>query len=114
MLKVTKEQRRALMLSRNKWKRIVEKGAKDNGTDDCPCCKLWYSKVFGCDGCPIAKHTGRDGCEGTPYIKWMMHQTDQDEWYPFTVFNAKSKRLAQAELDFLQDLLDECEVVADA
>ena len=58
-------------------------------------------------GCPIAKKTGIGGCVGTPYGKWSVYVRDSGR---NKVLDERSKELAQAELKFLQDLLDECVV----
>ena len=112
MMKVTKKQRRALMLSRNKWKRIVEKGGSDKSIQNCECCKLFYKGGdYTCQGCPVIQKTYRFGCNGTPYEDWVEYQSLVEAEMPFVVFDKKSLRLAKAELKFLQDLLDECEIV---
>lgn len=66
------------------------------GVTTCPlCAKFWkyeHNTVF-CDGCPIKKFTGLDGCVGTPYPQL-------EESYDV----GEHKINLQKEIDFLKSL----------
>jgi hypothetical protein len=51
----------------------------------------------------VAGETGQDGCGGSPYDQWSDYMIDSRQ-HPRVVFDAKSRKLAQAELDFLKSL----------
>lgn len=63
--KWNEEQLTALNGSIRKWARIVNGSLKDEGSENCPCCKKWIKED--CRGCPIKAFTGQGGCLGTPY-----------------------------------------------
>ena len=90
-----------------KWTPIVEScEALDAGSRNCALCQEYADS--NCDGCPVAIEAQDDGCGGTPYIYWARHHILRHE--P----NARRRvpgcaeclRLATAERDFLQMLLD--------
>jgi hypothetical protein len=64
------------------WEKKVELGYEAQlGPHTCPCCQKFrhtvdYAHVT-CDGCPIKEHTGKHGCEDTPYE--IIENTDTDE-----------------------------------
>lgn len=72
------------------------------GIAACALCGL-YNKINTCDGCPVKKKTGLDGCEGTPY-SWVCST--------FSVWDNSKKETdrllfthaATAELNFLKSL----------
>lgn len=98
---MTQEAREALKASIVKWEqnlKFAQAGDFDNvltGWRDCPLCQI-YADVdsaageWTCTGCPIQQHTGRGGCNGTPYE---------------TVLYNPSAENVQAELDFLNEVL---------
>lgn len=92
---------KALKGSIAKWEKIVAGTGVDDGTDNCPLCKLFYG--LGCMGCPVAIKSGRDTCKKTPYGGWMLATFGQ-EW-PRRVIDAGQKKAARAELRFLKSLL---------
>ena len=70
----------ALKMSRMKFEKALELIDDENpmadlepefGVRTCPLCSKFFrwksENGFICDGCPIKKFTGRNGCEGTPY-----------------------------------------------
>jgi hypothetical protein len=86
-----------------KWETIVA----GTGVDEGP-------RNYACSSCPIAIYVNKWGCEGTPYVEWNYYvnlveklakafNTDVDEGRG-AVFDKKSKRLAQTELDFLLEV----------
>jgi len=88
-----------------KWIPIAEGKEVDEGTNDCPLCKLFYYQH--CKGCPIFEHTGKIHCVGTPYQKWTNHQM-KVHWHPFTLLKVRCKicaRHAWEQVDFLRSLL---------
>jgi len=60
----------ALKGSIRKWEKIVNGTGVDFGDANCPLCKLFLV----CEDCPIFLKTGQDGCKGTPYEAWLIHQ----------------------------------------
>ena len=65
----------ALAVSIAKWQFIVSEleqdhyGSKlhDQGFSTCALCYEYLDARDSCGGCPVAKHTGKDLCYGTPY-----------------------------------------------
>jgi len=102
---VTKKQMLiALKGSVEKWDKISKGEGEDNGTDNCPLCKLYHTRSLSglgdevnCTGCPIQKKTGEHGCKGTPYIDFL-HMVTKNESEP------KVKQAAKAFQDWLEDL----------
>lgn len=71
------------------------------GSNVCPLCIEYLdidSTSMCCAGCPIAKDTGKDLCQGTPYsnVLWTL-RTQED-------FEA-AKQAVKAELVYLENLL---------
>jgi hypothetical protein len=88
----------ALKGSIEKWEKIVAGTGADYGPNNCPLCKMfrksrgeWWDMT--CDGCPVKAHTGKDGCEDTPYDSFEGSYKDDEE------------AAARAELEFLRSLL---------
>ena len=112
-----------------KWQAIVDGTGLDKGADNCPLCnefsnvsdadadgdEAWRSD--GCDGCPVSEKAGTSSCGRTPYEEWSAYVWDHrnkgagveresgGSYFDYRVFDARSKELAQAELDFLKSLL---------
>ena len=84
-LMMKKETRVALEGSIEKWEGIVAGTKLDAGIRNCPLCQLFYSKK--CFGCPIAKKSGCQECDNTPYDEFRYKE---------------SKENAQKELNFLR------------
>jgi hypothetical protein len=91
-----------------KWMRIVEEiksgndSPNDNGYKDCPLCRFYHpinigkSMAQGCSSsCPIKRDTGKDFCEGSPYVNW----SDLEN-------GGETLENAQAMLDYLIGLRD--------
>lgn len=93
---------------------VMEENPLDGGHqpygDDCALCEE-YVPTAGfapCDGCPIAEHTGRPSCMGTPYgdarYAWERLQEQPDdpaaaeEWNAASAAEIKFLRERQAEL----------------
>ena len=91
MLKRLRKGEDPLDLSIQKWRDIVDGKGVDDGMKNCALCEK-FNKFEGCYGCPVAEKTGQCFCEGTPYERI---------GYPI------SKRLALAELRFLESLKKE-------
>lgn len=99
----------ALKGSIEKWKKVADGSGKDEGQYNCPLCAVFFGKI-GCEGCPVRTATGHECCNGTPYREWERHhhvdhpiellwsQTVQSIQCP------ECKKLAMAELEFLQGL----------
>ena len=101
-----KETEAALAGSIAKWEAIVAGTGSDNGTANCPLCKTFMEKSDRdftlCGGCPVREKTGAPSCDGSPYEEWSKYQEDLE--MPYHIIDAESRRLAQAELDFLRSL----------
>lgn len=105
----------ALQGSIAKWEEIVNGTGYDDGADNCPLCVLFIGADAsepewaqdGCFGCPVSNAVNAQGCSQTPYSKWSKYQSDDGRYNgpERSVFNGRSKELAQAELDFLKSLL---------
>ena len=109
MSKYDKETEAALDGSIAKWEAIVAGNSGDKGTSNCPLCIKFAddecSDGHECAGCPVRKRVNDYGCVGTPYMSWLDYQRDSGKKFmPYKVFDDKSLRLAQAELDFLRSL----------
>ena len=88
----------ALKGSIEKWRRIVEEGDINEGSDNCPLCRLFIGDD--CEGCPVAE-AAEPECFGTPY--WDFQDADtNDSWRADT---DEKMIAARAELDFLCSLL---------
>ena len=109
----------ALQGSIAKWEAIVKGAGPDLGWENCPLCTAFYEVTDeedpeaewardGCVGCPVAQRVNQCACGGTPYEKWSTYML-KNERRKFdekrTVFDDKSRELAQLELDFLRSLL---------
>ena len=100
-MKWNKEQVKALKGSVRKWQRIINDTGVDLGTDNCPCCKLYYK--YNCRGCPIRIVTGQRQCNSTPYDRilgtWELLGKD------FSSYSELQKQAAKDELYFLKAIL---------
>ena len=100
---------KALKGSIKKWVGIVNGKSKDAGTKNCPLCKEFLVK--NCEGCPVKAKVNRFGRGNTPYELWFDFFDSKYLNIPVAISDlpkrsqAKAKRLAQAELDFLKGLL---------
>jgi len=101
-----KATRTALEGSIAKWQAIVDGNGEDRGARNCPLCQAFLTNADGslCTGCPVYKVTGRTSCSASPYAEWDDH-LDEHESFPRRVRCPECKKLAQAELSFLQSLL---------
>jgi len=96
-----KQTLKALKGSIMKWEAIVAETGIDNGTDNCPLCRLFYDNF--CEGCPVVSKGGRR-CSQSPYQEWLDAQPGQTD-FPFVANTKPLKRIARAELKFLKGLL---------
>jgi len=87
-----------------KWENIVDGTGVDHGTQNCPLCQEFYDD--NCEGCPVAEETGYDMCQYTPYFDWDEYCTNNDNQWPYKVFDKISKELAIEERDYLIKLLE--------
>lgn len=92
---------KALRGSIKKWEDIVAGVGSDNGSNNCPLCAEFYDHR--CTGCPVMESTGRRECINTPYYFWKSAHIIST--FPLRVFDDKTRKAAQAELDFLRGLL---------
>lgn len=89
-----------------KWEQIVAGIRDDRCSSDCPLCKYFPY----CNNCPVALHTKRDHCRGTPYDDWRRNTYTCHDGYvfyrlPHAGRKAEAQTAAQAMLDFLRSLL---------
>lgn len=104
--KWTEEQIVALVGSIAKWRKILDEGAEDRGTKSCTLCKRFFGKVTpSCRNCPVCRITGYAHCDNTPYADWTDHMHNEHD-ASFMVECDKCRDLAQAELDFLNEVLE--------
>lgn len=97
----------ALRMSRMKFEKALELIEDSNPMEDlepefgvrtCPLCAKfwsWQEYSFTCNGCPIKKFTGEDGCEGTPYVQIASFDTQTVGDYQVAIAN---------EISFLKSL----------
>ena len=52
-----------------KWIDILQGAGVDDGASNCA-----YCEIYKCAECPIARMTGQEGCQGSPYATWVDHQ----------------------------------------
>lgn len=104
----------ALRGSIKKWQDIVKGVGEDDGVDNCPLCQLFNTEEMtnddACVGCPVMNKTEYDGCQNTPYDKWVDYVCyDEQQRVPFKAKSNRAIRLAKKELKFLISLLPEGE-----
>jgi hypothetical protein len=104
---MTKKVLNALKGSIKKWEKIVAGKGVDEGSSNCPLCRLYGD--WECKGCPVFEKTNKKDCENTPYYKWMLHQSKMhDAWLLVETLEIQCKiceRFAKQELEFLKSLL---------
>lgn len=93
MVKEGSKAHHALRLSIGKWVGIVKGEVEDDGIHNCALCCAFYNWSK-CDGCPVRKETGYDGCRGTPY-----------NGYQGSLYDGDKLLFARNELAFLKSLL---------
>ena len=91
---------KALKGSISKWEAIIAGNAYDLGAENCPLCELFVEDF--CYKCPVRESSGAPGCIYTPWHDWAKAQGARLVWRADT---PRRKKLAQAELKFLQSLL---------
>jgi len=106
-----------LELSIRKWEAIVKALKKyffvvDGGPSTCGLCakyrvELCNSRDFdiACDGCPVKKKTGLDGCRSTPYSDYSKATETWD--LISNIVPEDVRQLAKNELEFLKSLKEE-------
>ena len=87
-----------------KWQRIIDGKGTDGGVLDCPPCRIFYMLV--CTGCPIAEHTGKRFCKGTPYVDWYWHQNDVHGKMIKRVYCPECRRLAEKMHGFMVEIVE--------
>lgn len=95
-----------LEVSIQKWKDNIRTLADKhqpiyNGADNCGLCLVYLSETSDeddCQGCPVFLHTGKIGCEGTPYDGYINVLSTKDKNIEYLL------KYAIEELKFLQSL----------
>lgn len=90
----------ALRGSIRKWQKIVKGTGEDEGTGNCPLCRLFFWLPNDCRGCPVREKTGEKECRGTPYSQWK-----KGGYVWLDKLSKEAKEHAQDEVDFLRSLL---------
>lgn len=103
---------RALDSSIDHWKRMrdgkrrktcslrsfIDDGLEWPCAPDCALCRNFSLKNNSCNGCPIKEKTGKDDCDGTPYMDalnaYIRHGVDSEQ------FKAASQKM----INFLESL----------
>lgn len=95
-LKMSKRSEKALDKSIEHWYRVRDENEKATGTA-CSLCQIYMFGRRDCKYCPVYIKTNKTVCETTPYDTYddYIHESK-------IVVDSESKRLAQAEIDFLQ------------
>lgn len=89
-----------------KWEAIVAGTGRDLGGINCPLCREFILRIGKCRGCPVKAKTGRSGCRGTPYDEWSSSGAGDQPIESFDpIDRPRLVELAQAELEFLQELV---------
>lgn len=88
-----------------KWNRIIEGRRSDGGILDCPPCRIFYLMV--CTGCPIAAHTGKKFCKGSPYPRWYWHQVNDHDKLLKKVYCPECLTYATEMRDFMIDIVED-------
>lgn len=94
---------KALRGSIAKWRAIVDGTGTDEGPDNCPLCLIF--RYDECIDCPVAMKTGKDSCEGSPYVDLWIGTFPSFHWREYRADTSEREAAAQAELDFLISLL---------
>jgi hypothetical protein len=100
----------ALLGSIKKWEDIIAGLRIDQGGSNCALCAAFPDAE--CRGCPVAKKTGQDQCNGTPYDEWRLALGQGRDLKGTDLYNGvgynltpEMKKAAEAERDFLISLL---------
>ncbi len=116
MRRNTREIRKVIWLSFQKWVGIYYRGGVDLGVDNCALC----NECLACDDCPVQikafdcedyNDDETDGCNLTPYTNWKMHHIEEHS--EIVIFGghvllcSECKRLAGKEMRFLGALFME-------
>ena len=90
----------ALKKSIAHWKRMRDETHPDEApyTDECALCDVFFA-ASKCRGCPVAKKTGVDCCNGTPYSD--AYEAHENNGNDSPEFKAEADKM----LRFLMDLL---------
>lgn len=100
---ITSETQTALDDSIAHWERMATGNRREGEkprAEQCALCRMFCerSPTLSCAGCPIAEHTKRGGCEGTPYYLAYVAYTE------FGLDSPEFKDAALKEVEFLKRL----------
>lgn len=104
-----KKTRRALEGAIDKWEDIVAGKEIDEGTHNCPLCKL-FLKNDDCTKCPVVLATGKENCIGTPYVRFndyilpVIHNQDSSHRIVSSGYDF-SGRIGKRQLKVAKDML---------
>lgn len=119
-IKMNKKTLAALKASIQHWKENEAAESSDDVSvwgDYCALCQLFVVKNESCDGCPVAKRTGKEQCDGSPwgaardeFKKWRWaYLADGQDSPRATEARDAFRTAARAEREFLESLLPEGE-----
>jgi hypothetical protein len=110
----------ALLKSKLKWKAIATGSGIDYGDGNCALCERFscyncrLSGALRSEECPIAKATGFESCEGSPYSQWIRHHesahNNSDVEMGLVAKCATCRKIAKAMEKFIHDLIPKDEV----
>jgi len=104
----------AIRGSVRKWALIAHGLGEDHGPTNCALCSLYFAAVEtfnryeeSCHRCSVKKTTGVKFCAKTPYADWCNHMDECHGKDECEIRCPECRTLAQAELMFLQGILEE-------
>lgn len=117
---MNKKTQEALKASIQHWKENEAAESSDEASvwgDDCALCGLFVQPHDSCKGCPVAKRTGKEQCDGSPwgaardeFKKWRwVYLVDLQDTPRALQARAAFRTAARAEREFLESLLPEGE-----
>lgn len=119
-IKMNKKTLTALKASIQHWRENEAAESSDDVSvwgDYCALCGLFVRPTDCCKGCPVAKRTGKENCDGSPWAaardefkKWRWaYLADGQDTPRVTQARDAFRAAARAEREFLESLLPESE-----
>jgi len=91
-----------------RWELIVKGRRGDKSIVSNLLCRMFFKT--NCVDCPVFQKTNFEACLKTPYTDWLEHHDEFHHFsYPRRIRCDKCREIAQKELNFLRNLLQEIE-----